>query len=210
MIGPLRRGHLSAVGECERGDRFGGTVGNEILTSATAAVLTVLLIAEAVTIVWLGDLRTAHMFIGIVLIGPVVVKLGSTGYRFVRYYGGSRPYRQKGPPVIGLRLLAPALVATTLLVLVTGVWLLVLGHRSDVVLQLHKIGFIVWGACFAIHFLAYVPRAWGALSAAGADGPRRTAGSGLRSALLSAALGGGVAVALTLLSLMQVWHGGGG
>jgi len=35
----------------ERSDRFGGTEGNEILTSATAVVLTGLLVAEGLTIV---------------------------------------------------------------------------------------------------------------------------------------------------------------
>jgi hypothetical protein len=40
------------------------TEGNEILTSATAVVLTLLLIAEGITIVLIGDLLSAHMFIG--------------------------------------------------------------------------------------------------------------------------------------------------
>ena len=69
-----------------RADRLGSTEGNEILTSATAVVLTLLLIAEGVTIVLIGDLLSAHMFIGMALIPPVLLKLGSTGYRFARYY----------------------------------------------------------------------------------------------------------------------------
>ena len=79
-------------------DRLGGTEGNEILTSATAAVLTVLLLAEGITILRMGGLVSVHMFIGLVLIPPVLLKLGSTGYRFVRYYTGARAYREKGPP----------------------------------------------------------------------------------------------------------------
>ena len=39
-----------------------------------------------------------HMFIGLVLIGPVALKLASTGYRFVRYYTGAPVYVAKGPP----------------------------------------------------------------------------------------------------------------
>src|SRR6266536_6655620 len=65
----------------ERRDRFGGTEGNEILTSAAAVVLTGLLAAEGVTIVRMGGLVSAHMFIGLVLIRPVLLKLESTGYR---------------------------------------------------------------------------------------------------------------------------------
>ena len=56
-----------------------------------------------------------------VLIPPVALKLGSTGYRFARYYLGSPVYRAKGPPLLPLRLLAPVLVLTTLLVFATGV-----------------------------------------------------------------------------------------
>jgi hypothetical protein len=54
-----------------------GPGGNAVLTSATAAVLTVLLAAEGTTILLLGNLLTEHMFIGLVLIGPVVLKLAS-------------------------------------------------------------------------------------------------------------------------------------
>jgi hypothetical protein len=142
----------------ETHDRFGGTEGNEILTSATAVVLTGLLVAEGLTIVHMGGLVSAHMFIGMVLIPPVLLKLASTGYRFVRYYTGSRVYRAKGPPPLPMRLLAPALVATTLGVFVTGVLLLLAGHKSDTLLLVHKVSFIVWGVVFAVHFLAYVPR----------------------------------------------------
>jgi hypothetical protein len=114
-----------------RTERLGGTEGNEILTSVTAVVLTLLLIAEGVTIVLIGDLLSAHMFIGMALIGPVLLKLGSTGYRFARYYTGARVYREKGPPLLLLRMLAPLLVISTLIIFATGVVLLVSGRRSD-------------------------------------------------------------------------------
>jgi len=188
-------------------DRFGGTEGNEILTSATAVLLTILLIAEGLTIVHMGGLVNAHMFIGMVLIPPVVLKLASTGYRFVRYYSGSRPYRAKGPPPLPLRLLAPVLVATTLAVFVTGVLLLVAGHKSDTLLLVHKVSFIVWGAVFAVHFLAYVPRVVRSLLADwGAARRDAVAGAGLRALLLAAALGGGTALGLSLLPAMEAWH----
>lgn len=181
-----------------------GPEGNELLTSITGAVLTALLIAEGVTILWLGGLRTEHMFIGLVLIPPVALKLGSTGYRFARYYTNAPVYRAKGPPFLPLRLLAPALVAATLLVFGSGVALLLLGHRSDVVLELHKVAFIVWGVCFAAHFLWYAPRVWSALRASRRE---RVPGSLRRGMLVSAALGAGFALALALLSLIETWHG---
>lgn len=198
---------LGATVVRRRRDRLGGTQGNEIITSLTAVVLTVLLIAEGVTIVWLGGLLTEHMFIGLVLIGPVLLKLGSTGYRFARYYSAARPYRDKGPPVLALRLLAPALVAATLLIFTTGVALLIVGHRSDLILELHKLGFIAWGAFFAVHFIYHLPRVWHAVATTWSASRReRVPGSGLRGALVSASLGGGVALALALLSLIEGWR----
>src|ERR1700754_1208402 len=78
-----------------RRDRLGGTAGNRLITSATGLVLASLLAAEGATILWMGDLRTEHMFIGLVLIGPVVLKLASTGYRFARYYTRAPRYRRR-------------------------------------------------------------------------------------------------------------------
>jgi hypothetical protein len=189
-------------------DGLGGTAGNEILTSATALVLVLLLIAEGITIIWIGSLRDEHMFIGMVLIPPLLLKLGSTGYRFARYYLGTRAYREKGPPLLPLRLLAPLLVITTLLVFATGVALLVVGHRPGLLFTVHKIGFIVWGVFFAVHFLAYLPRMVRSLRSDWTrEGRRRVPGSGLRLGLLVASIGGGAAVALAVLPLITSWHG---
>jgi hypothetical protein len=188
-----------------RATRLGGADGNELLTVAVATVLTVLLIAEGVTILHMDGLLGAHMFIGLALIPPVLLKLASTGYRFARYYAGSTVYRAKGPPQLPLRLLAPILVVTTLMVFATGVWLLAIGHRSDQVLMLHKVSFIVWGGVFAVHFLAYAPRV--ARSLLDRGGTRAQAGGRIRGALVATAIGGGLALGLSLLSLIGRWHG---
>ena len=187
--------------------RLGGTDGNEALTVTTAVVLTGLLIAEGVTIVRMRGLVGAHMFIGLVLIPPVLLKLASTGYRFVRYYTGSRAYRAKGPPHALLRVLAPVLVLTTAGVFVTGVLLLAAGHKKGALLEIHKVSFIVWGAVFGVHFLAYarhvlraLPDTWNAA--------RRPAGAGWRGALVAATAGGGVALAVVLLPAIGRWHAG--
>jgi hypothetical protein len=190
----------------ERRERLGGIDGNEALTSATAAVLTLLLAAEGITIVQMHGLRGAHMFIGMVLIPPVALKLGSTGYRFVRYYTGARPYREKGPPLLPLRLIAPLLVVATVAIFVSGVWLLAIGHKSDQVLFVHKLSFFVWGAVFAVHFVAHLPRMIGSLRHdwSVAQG-RVVAGSGARALLVTAALGGGLALALAVLAEIGAW-----
>jgi hypothetical protein len=195
-------------GQLHAGRRWrpGGTEGNEILTIAAALVLVLLLAAEGITIVHMQGLLSAHMFIGLVLIPPVTLKLGSTGYRMVSYYTGSRAYRLKGPPALALRLLAPVLVASMIAVLASGVLLLTAGHKSNVLLTAHKASFLVFGVVLAVHVLAYVPRV---LRSSHTDwtAARRQAvpGAGARAMLVAAALGGGVALALALLPSIQTY-----
>jgi hypothetical protein len=192
-----------------RRDRFGGTEGNKILISASSVVLVGLLAAEGYTIVNLRGLVSTHMFIGLVLIPPVLLKLASTGYRFVRYYAGARAYREAGPPLLPLRLMAPVLVASTVAVFVTGVLLLAAGHKSDTLLHLHQLSFIVWGVVFAVHFLAYVPRVVRSLRADwGAARREAVPGAGFRGTLVGAAIGGGAVLAVALLPAINAWHGG--
>jgi hypothetical protein len=136
----------------------GGTTGNERLTSATGAVLIVLLAVIGVTIIALGPLLWVHLFVGIVLVGPVLLKLASTGYRFARYYTANPRYRSKGPPALALRLIAPIVVLSTLVVFASGVALLFAGPGSrDTLMPIHKVSFIVWIAFTAIHVLAHLP-----------------------------------------------------
>ncbi len=197
----------AAVGH--RSDRLGGIDGNELLTIATAAVLTVLLAAEGITLLKMDSLLSVHMFIGLVLIPPLALKIGSTGYRFARYYADSRAYVAKGPPALPLRMLAPVLVASTIGIFVTGVLLLSLGHKSDQLVFLHKASFIVWAFCFGIHFLAYLPRVLSSLLT-GWRGARAhpVPGAGLRAMLVAASLGAGTALAISLIGAISGWHGG--
>ena len=191
----------------QAGDPSPGVEGNEVLTSATAVVLTALLIAEGVTVIHMNGLGTVHMFIGMVLIPPVLLKVASTGYRFVLYYTRSRSYRAKGPPLLPMRVMAPMLVLTTIAVLATGVLLLATGHKDGTLLEIHKVSFIVWLAMFGVHFLACIPRVVRSLGVDwGAARRQAVPGAGMRAMLVAASLGGGVALALSLLSSMNAWH----
>jgi hypothetical protein len=172
-------------------------------------VLVGLLVAEGITIVHMRGLLSAHMFIGLVLIGPVLLKLGSTGYRMVCYYTGARSYRAKGPPLLPLRLMAPLLVASTIAVLTSGVLLLAAGHKSNTVLTIHKLTFIVFGVVLAVHFGAYVPRVVHSLRVDwGAARRRAVPGASVRATLVAAAVGGGAAAALALLPTIHTYGGG--
>jgi len=145
-----------------------GVEGNSRLTGSVATVLFVLLAAEGVTVLRIRPLLTAHVFIGMLLVPPVLLKMGSTGWRFVRYYVGSPAYRRRGPPPALLRLLAPILVALTVAVFATGIALLLgpQGWRSWMLL-LHKASFVVWLVAMAVHVLGHLldtarlaPRDW--------------------------------------------------
>lgn len=172
-------------------------------------MLTALLLVEGVTLLALDQLLDVHMFVGVALVPPVALKLLSTGYRFARYYLHSRPYRDKGPPHIVLRSLAPVLVAATVAVLASGIALLVAGHRSDTALEIHKVSFIVWAVVFGLHFLAHLPRVARSLSRDWrAAGRRSLPGAGLRGAAIVVALVAAAALAVAAAGDVGSWRRG--
>ena len=129
-----------------------GIEANERLTGATALVLLVLLAIEGATIVRVHSLLTLHVFMGALLVPPVLVKMSSTAWRFAKYYLGTPEYRHKGPPPVVLRVLGPFTVILTTIVFVTG-FLLLLGPTSmrNEYFQLHRASFIAWFAVMVIH-----------------------------------------------------------
>ena len=147
----------------EAARRSGGAEGNERLTAITGAVLLVLLAVEGYTILRIGRLLTLHVFLGMLLLGPVTLKAGSVLYRFARYYAGSEPYRRKGPPDPLLRVIGPINMLLTACVFGSGIMLAVTGPNYSYGgptgwLQLHRLSFIAWLFFMAIHVLAYVWR----------------------------------------------------
>jgi hypothetical protein len=186
-----------------------GTDGNERLTGLAAAVLFVLLALEGVTIVFLGSLLTPHMFIGILLIPPILLKLGSTGYRFVRYYTGDVAYRAAGPPATPLRVLAPLLIILTVIVFGSGVALAIAGSpHGSTLFAVHKVSFILWFIVAAIHILYYlarVPRLVGA-DVGASPKPRGPANRGLRFAVTAGALVVGLGLAVAFVPVARSWE----
>jgi hypothetical protein len=186
------------------------TEGNERLTAATGAVLLVLLAVIGVTLLRLRQLLWVHLFVGTLLIGPLALKLATTGYRFVRYYTGDAAYRRKGPPPLIMRASAPLLVLTTVLVLVSGVVLLFAGPGSrHSLLPLHKIGFIVWAAFFALHTLWHLPVLPRSLRSdyghTGPPGAARLRGRDGRALALAGALVAGLVAAVLVIPQFGPW-----
>ena len=101
--------------------------GNERLTAMTGAVLLVLFVAECLTLLNIGNLLTLHVFLGMLLLGPVGLKIGSTLWRFTRYYTGSAAYVRRGLPASLQRVTGPLVILTTVAVLGTGIMLVVVG-----------------------------------------------------------------------------------
>ena len=134
-----------------------GVEANARLTGSIAAVLLILLAAEGATILRIGPFLNAHVFIGMLLIPPIALKIGSTGYRFVRYYTGSAAYRRKGPPPAFLRLLGPFVVVLTFVMFASGVALLFTGSgiRQNLLL-VHKVSFVLWLGVMTIHVLGHL------------------------------------------------------
>jgi len=192
-----------------RGVRSGGTAGNERLTGATGAVLIVLLAIVGLTIVSLTRLLWVHLFVGMLLLGPLALKLSSTGYRFARYYTANRKYRQKGPPAMPLRAIAPIVVASTLVVFASGVALLFIGPSSrGTLLPIHKISFIVWVAFMAIHVLAHLPTVARSLRADYVDpaiSGNHPPGRNGRALSLLGALVAGVVIAILVIPQFAPW-----
>ncbi len=181
---------------------------NERLTGAAAVLLLGLLAAEGVTLLRLHSLIAVHVFIGMLLIPPVLLKMASTGYRFVRYYAGSPAYRRKGPPHVLLRLLAPGVVVTSVALLASGIALLLSGPPSGTLGLLHKVSFVLWLGFMTIHVLGHVlelPRT--AVADWRRHGGREAAlaGAGLRQALLVGSLLAGFALAIATVSLAGPW-----
>jgi hypothetical protein len=81
-----------------------------------------------------------------------------------------------------MRLLAPVLVATTVVVFGSGVYLLATGERVGAWVGIHKTAFVVWLAAASVHVLVYVWR----LPALVFD--RRAPGFAVRVGLVAAAL----------------------
>lgn len=187
----------------------GGAAGNERLTALTGAVLLAGFAVEGVTILSLRHLLTLHIFLGMLLIGPVALKISSTVYRFLRYYSGAAAYVRKGPPAPLLRALGPLLIITSLAVLGTGVALAVTGPGRGSWLLFHKASFVLWFGVMSIHVMAHAWRLPRILAGRPAGAARaQLTGEPIRWLLVGAALLGGLLIALLTVHLATPWETG--
>lgn len=180
---------------------------NERLTATAGAILLVLIIAELIITANLHALITVHIFVGVLLCGPLVVKMGSTGYRFLRYYSKNPAFVKNGPPNPLLRLLAPFLVLMTLLVFISGIGLAIVGpHHMGLLFDIHAASVAMWLPLLAVHVYAYLRKVsrliggdWGRQAA------QRVRGRGGRLGLNLAALVVGLIAAIVMMPVSNQW-----
>jgi hypothetical protein len=164
--------------------------GNEQLTAFAGVLLIVFLAIEGATLLNLRALLTVHAFVGMFLLPIVALKMGSTGWRMARYYLGREEYVLRGPPAWPLRVfVAPVVVASTLVLFGTGVYLLATHEVQGTAVGLHKASFVVWLVSTSIHVLARLVRMRDALRA-------RYPGLALRLGTVAVILVAGAAVAV--------------
>jgi hypothetical protein len=183
-----------------------GVEANERLTAMTGALLLVGFAVEGVTVLEVRRLIVLHVLVGALLIGPVLLKIASTGYRFVRYYTGSLPYVRKGPPAPVLRVLGPLVILTSVAVLGTGIVVGIAGPGNGQWLFLHKASFILWFGVMTIHVLNYAPRLPRLLSARpDRAGVRSVPGGAARWLGLAISLAVGIGVAAIAMHMSAKW-----
>jgi hypothetical protein len=184
-----------------------GVEANARLTAVNAVVLLILLAAEGFTLLGLHQMLTPHVFIGMVLVPPVLVKVGSTTWRFARYYAGAPAYRRKGPPPLILRLLGPCVVVLTVVLLASGIALMFVSRSSgSLLLTVHKASFVLWFGAMTIHVLGHLAEV---ARVAPRDWLRRTrrevSGAGTRQWLIAASLVAGAVLGVLLISRVGPW-----
>lgn len=137
-------------------------LGNTRLTSLLGLIIFIELFVIGLTVPAIGQLFTLHAIVGYLLVVPILLKLTSTGYRFFSYYFKNKRYAAAGPPRIALRIVAPLLVISTVVVMVSGIVLMVIGPYSasePLWKTIHQVSFVLWFVIMALHVVSYISKA---------------------------------------------------
>lgn len=211
----------AASGRNERDDvalpTTGGPAGNAHLTAWLGLILLALLAAEGVTILRIHQLLDWHVAIGAIVIGPIALKLGSTGWRMAGYYLGFERYRVAGPPPMLFRFLGPLVVLTSVLVVATGVVLIFVGaqHSRNPMFTLagfrvdwlfvHQASFFVWFVFMVIHVLGRAVPSFKTVRGSLTE-PRAVDGFGMRLVAVVAAFAVGAGLAFWMVPKEGAWR----
>ena len=177
--------------------------------------LLVIFMAEIMTVPFIAGAVGVHIVIGLIAVPLVLGKLAISTYRFTRFYAGDTEFVEAGPPWLPMRLIAPLLVATTVLVIGSGIEIVVAGPSSfsDTFLgAAHTLLSLIWFFLLGLHALAYYLRSY---HSARKDflavmrrfrGGRRRDGAYLRVGVLIATLVMGWFLALQFQAGIRSWE----
>lgn len=181
--------------------------GNARLTAAVGLlVLAPVAVEVATVLLGVHTFMSVHVFVGLALLPAVLLKLASTGWRFVRYYTRSRPYVAEGPPQITMRVLAPLFVVATLILFGSGVAMGVLhGHSLQIARRLHGPASVIWLGLLGLHVLAYLRRALSTVQDALPARRKPVRGTVARVCALGAAVIGGLVIGVATVPAQHRW-----
>ncbi|MHB8320323.1 MAG: hypothetical protein ACYDEP_14040 [Acidimicrobiales bacterium] len=169
-----------------------GAESNTRLTSVVGLLLAVLLFFEGITVAFITQLLAWHIIIGLIIIPPLALKLGSVLWRFTHYYLGDQRYRRAGPPAPLLRALGPPLFILTVILMISGVALWLGGPKDHTMFVIHQVTFFAWIFLIAVHVIGHLGQA---VRLGVAD-------SGFTGRVADTVRGGGKRIAVAALSLV--------
>lgn len=134
------------------------------LLALLGSVLFIGLAIEGVTVVFIGQMISIHVVLGMILLPIMAYKIIIATYRFAMYYLGAPDFKHAGPPELLLRVIGPLLVITTVVLMASGIILVYARPDTPTAafwLNIHRDDFVAWFALMVFHVLAYVRRAVG-------------------------------------------------
>jgi hypothetical protein len=159
----LRRSLDAWWGQSERAHAGGdpGVEANRRLTAVVGALQIGVLTLVGLSGVVFGWSPGLHFFLGFAAIPLTLVKLATTGWRFLSYYLlRSPPYRAAGPPAPLPRLLGPVVVVSAMVAFVSGVVLFFLGADRGRLATVHTYSAVLFGLAVTLHAAIHLRTAY--------------------------------------------------
>jgi amino acid transporter len=136
-----------------------GPRANRRLTALTGAIILPLALLVLLTGLLFGSFWHVHYFLAYLLLPIVLLKVGSTTYRAVRYYLQSGAYRFIRPPYPIGRITSPLLVLSVIVLFTSGIAMWLTHSRGDPWGFLHTDAAIAFCGLALLHLAMYLPEA---------------------------------------------------
>lgn len=196
---------MGAPDMAEMNEQGGAVEANARLTAATGAILLVLFVVEILTVVIGVKTHLAlHVFLGFMLVPPLVLKLASVARRFLDYYLYRPGFRHRGPPRMALRILGPQLVLVTICLFVSGFVLLIKPQAfGGSIKKVHAASAYMWLVLAVMHVVLHFDDIRRYALRDLSVGRNRGGGSRRRLTMMASALVAGVVLAASLMFLVS-------